>query len=121
LNPNFNATEKINLFVALAPVAYVTNLGNVLFKVMADLDVATIMNALGQNEFSVSAAIQAFLPDICDLFPSLCDNVLNFLMGPSKNLNESRIGYYLSLEPNPTSEEHDSLVSGCKRGKFWDV
>jgi pimeloyl-ACP methyl ester carboxylesterase len=103
LNPNFNVTSKVNLYVALAPVAYVGHLGTILFRALADVDSDTLLEILGVKEFYLPTAIQNFLPNICNLFPSFCEFSLELIMGPSTNLNKTRLGYYLGYEPNPTS------------------
>jgi len=103
LNPNFDAAAKVNLFVALAPVAYVANIGSLLIKALADFDTDTVFNILGIKEFSLPMAIEKFLPGICNLFPTLCKFDLQLVAGPSNNLNSSRLSYYLNYEPMPTS------------------
>jgi len=100
---NPSLASRVNLFVALAPVCYVYHTGSTLLKVLADFDAADILSLLGDHEFYLPAAIHQFLPDICIIDPQLCDFSLEILMGPSQNINISRISYYLSEEPNPTS------------------
>jgi len=43
------------------------------------------------------------LPEICEEFPRVCDLGWEVIMGPSSNLNDSRLDYYLEYEPNPSS------------------
>lgn len=42
-------------------------------------------------------------PAFCDVVGKLCDSVLNLICGPSRNLNTSRIGVYVSETPAGTS------------------
>jgi len=95
--------KKMKLFVGLAPVAYVYHSRSKLLSVLADLDLEAVLELLGDHEFYLPTAIAKFLPFICNLDPTLCDFDLNLLMGPSININVSRIPYYLGVEPNPTS------------------
>jgi pimeloyl-ACP methyl ester carboxylesterase len=100
---NPSLADKLNLYIALAPVAYVYHTGSLLCKALADLDTAAILTILGDHEFYLPKAVHSLLPDICRVDPSFCAFDLDLLMGPSTNLNVSRIAYYLSEEPNPTS------------------
>jgi len=95
--------EKLNLYVALAPVAYVGNQRAKLLEVLALLDVDKIFALLGEKEFALPIAIEKLLPDICHIDPKLCEFELNLVMGPSTYLNQTRMGYYMKYEPNPTS------------------
>ncbi len=47
-----------------------------------------------------------FTISLCKVFPWICDNVLEAIMGPSVNTNTSRLPYYLTYEPNPTSVQN---------------
>eukprot|EP01120_Amphizonella_sp_Union-15-10_P013201 TRINITY_DN609_c0_g1_i4.p1 TRINITY_DN609_c0_g1~~TRINITY_DN609_c0_g1_i4.p1 ORF type:complete len:389 (+),score=56.47 TRINITY_DN609_c0_g1_i4:81-1247(+) len=95
--------DKIKVYIALAPVAYVTNVEVAILRTLAALDAVLIFEVLGIREFSLPLAIEKFVPDICKIDPSLCDFVLKILTGPFAYLNESRSAYYLTYEPNPTS------------------
>eukprot|EP01116_Phalansterium_solitarium_P013435 TRINITY_DN30799_c0_g1_i1.p1 TRINITY_DN30799_c0_g1~~TRINITY_DN30799_c0_g1_i1.p1 ORF type:complete len:385 (-),score=120.36 TRINITY_DN30799_c0_g1_i1:136-1290(-) len=117
---NSSVASKVNLFVALAPVAYVGNVGSPLLQAMAKFDADLIFELLGVREFDLPTAVGKFLPDICKLDPSLCVNVLNLLMGPSTNLNNSRIGYYLTYEPNPTSVKNMVHWAQMVRSKTYE-
>lgn len=100
---NATVAAKVNLFIALAPVAYVHNQKSLLLTYMADLDAAEILSILGDHEFYFVDAIKKLLPDVCYVDPYGCEYALSFLMGPSVELNSSRLPYYLDYEPNPTS------------------
>jgi len=103
LTENHALAKKMKIFIALAPVAYVFHTRSKILSVLADLDLEVILEVLGDHEFYLPNVIAKLLPDVCRLDPSLCDFDLNLLMGPSINLNQSRIAYYLGAEPNPTS------------------
>jgi hypothetical protein len=84
-------TLQVNLYVALAPVAYVKNVGSVILQALAKyafslslslspslppadgpyrLEVEEIFELLGVNEFNLPNAIKSILPGYCTLFPS---------------------------------------------------
>jgi len=94
---------KVNLFIALAPVAYVGHIRSPLMQTLSTLELADIEYLLGVREFTVGDAASALIPEFCRYQPYPCNEVLEVLMGPSVNTNISRMAYYLSFEPNPTS------------------
>jgi len=94
---------KVNIFIALAPVAYVGNIRSELLRLLADMYVADIIYFFGAREFKVGPIAQALIPDFCRYEPYPCNEVLEVLMGPSVNTNVTRMPYYLTYEPNPTS------------------
>ena len=98
-----NIADSVNLFIALAPVAYVYHQRSPIMQVLAELDTAQILELLGDHEFYLPNVIETLLPDICKINPQDCDWVLSLLMGPSTHINTSRIPYYLNYQPNPTS------------------
>lgn len=96
----------IDLFGALAPVAYVHHQGSILLSLAADLDVDKWAALFGIREFLPDASfLQKLDPDICSLLPTGCDVVLFFICGPTNNLNASRIDVYVSETPAGTSGE----------------
>jgi lysosomal acid lipase/cholesteryl ester hydrolase len=65
------------------------------------------------------AVIAKLLPDICKLDPSICLFDLDLLMGPSNNLNVTRMSYYMKYEPNPTSTKNMAhWAQGVRTGTF---
>lgn len=70
-------------------------------------------------DFHVPEAIHMLFPDLCFLDPSLCDQVFDLLFGPSLNLNNSRLSYYVTYEPNPTSTKNIAhWAQGVRSGAF---
>jgi len=76
---------------------------SLLFEVLAELDSDEILVALGVAEFNLPTFITEFLPDLCTFDPEICAFDLAIIEGPSVELNMSRLSYYLTYEPNPTS------------------
>lgn len=104
LTINPTTAAQINLFVALAPVAYVNNQRSILLTLMADLDLVAFFELFGDKSFLPDATIlQKLAPGLCSLLPDGCDIFLELLCGPSQNLNASRIAVYTSETPAGTS------------------
>ncbi|KAL6051175.1 Gastric triacylglycerol lipase-like [Balamuthia mandrillaris] len=95
--------QKVTIFIALAPVAYVYHIKSPILVLLAELDTDEILEAFGDHEFYLSDAIKKLMPNICTFYPPLCHYVVTLLSGPSTNINMSRVPYYLNYEPNPTS------------------
>lgn len=71
--------------------------------VLSDLDAAVISYLLGQREFQVGAVAHLLIPWFCRYEAYDGNDVLEIMMGPSVNTNITRMPYYLTYEPNPTS------------------
>jgi len=100
---NSALANKVNLFIAIAPVSYIAHQRSTFLSLLADLDMATIVEILGEREFALDEAVRKLLPGFCDEEPKLCEYTMSILLGPSVNLNDSRIGFYLDYEIVPTS------------------
>ena len=74
-----------------------------LLKVSADLYQAELDYIFGDREFYLDATLHALFPELCNMDKQLCDESVELLMGPSANLNESKLPFYFNYEPNPTS------------------
>jgi len=61
---------------------------------------------LGDGEFDLLPAVKTLIPGICDWDPSACTDIMEWFMGPSIEMNNSRVPYYLTYEPNPTSVQN---------------
>jgi len=96
-------TENLNLFIAFAPVAFVYNQRSILLRALADLDMAAILELLGDTVFGLGDAVRALLGPICEFDPSACEFMMEIEMGPSVNLNASRLPFYTLYEIAPTS------------------
>ncbi len=94
---------QINVFAALAPVAYVNNQKSIILSLLADLDLVVLFEIFGDKSFLPDATIlQKLDPLICTLLPSGCNVFLELLCGPSNNLNETRLDVYVSETPAGT-------------------
>jgi len=103
--------DKINLFVALAPVTYVGQQTSILMGALALLHIDTIFEMFGVQEFLPS---NDFIHDIgaifCGPFPELCEDFIFLLCGPDSepmhNLNATRMVDYISHTPAGTSVQN---------------
>eukprot|EP01102_Stenamoeba_stenopodia_P010847 TRINITY_DN3303_c0_g1_i1.p1 TRINITY_DN3303_c0_g1~~TRINITY_DN3303_c0_g1_i1.p1 ORF type:complete len:420 (-),score=90.59 TRINITY_DN3303_c0_g1_i1:81-1340(-) len=119
LNPALSS--RVNVFIALAPVAYLKHIKSVLLQALAALDVDKIFQIFGLKEFYEPdpSLLNKLLPGFCDLYPTLCEDVIALWCGPSTDLNKTRAGFYLEYEPNPTSVKNMAhLAQEIRSGKF---
>jgi pimeloyl-ACP methyl ester carboxylesterase len=100
---NNSIADSLNLYIALAPVAYVQYVESDIIQALADLHAEEIFVLLGDKAFSLPGAIQKLLPGICTITPWLCEFTVNLLCGPTTYFNSTRSPYYSNYEPNPTS------------------
>jgi pimeloyl-ACP methyl ester carboxylesterase len=98
-----SAIEKVNLFVALAPVAYVSNMQSKLLTLLAHSDILDRLYSHGLYEFLPYGPIEQVAPEICRKEDRLCNIFLMTLCGPTRQLNTSRIQVYVSETPAGTS------------------
>lgn len=97
-------SEKVSLFAALAPVAYVNHQKSPVFSLLADLDVDEMFMLFGFKEFLPDATIlQKLAPGICDWVPHGCDDFLFLICGESNHVNATRLPVYLAQTPAGTS------------------
>jgi len=116
-DPSFS--EKLNIFVALAPVAYVAHVESLILQALAKLDTVAIYELLGIHEFDIPSVIDKVLPGVCTIDPEGCQFVIDLLCGPTTYLNDTRIPYYNHYEPNPTSVKNMAhWAQGVKTGTF---
>lgn len=101
LNPETAAMA--NIFVALAPVAWVGHVEVQLLQAMALFRSDLLFELLGLHEFYLPTAVSTILPGFCTYEPQLCSFWLQVISGPFPHMNASRTDYYLGFEPNPTS------------------
>jgi len=100
-----SALASLNLFVALAPVAYVTNLASKLMVLLANTDLMERLIDRGMYEFLPYGPIEKVAPEICQL-NNICDLGLMAIFGPSKQLDSSRLQVYVSETPAGTSSQN---------------
>jgi len=99
---------KVNLFIALAPVAWVHNSRSTLLRVLASLDAVDIFVLFGVHDFTPDTPkLQKLLPELCKVAPEICDSFLGLLCGfDTKNLNNTRLPVIVAHEPSGTSVQN---------------
>jgi len=112
--------EKIKLFVALAPVAYVNHV-EAMVKLLADIDLVNLLDLIGSDKFfSNMTFYETLFPELCDHNPLSCESLLFAIGGVDKgNLNASRIEVYVHFTPGGTSTKNMLHWSqGVKHKRF---
>jgi pimeloyl-ACP methyl ester carboxylesterase len=112
-------SKYINLYIAMAPVAYVQYVESTLLKALALLDVDEIFELLDDKSFYLPGVIDKILPDVCTITPGLCKFAVDLVAGPTTFFNESREDYYLKYFPATTSVKNMAHWSqGISEGTF---
>jgi len=98
-------SSKVNVFVALGPVAWVYNSKSPLFNVLAALKLNSILELLGPKNFLPDTALMRRLfPALCSVTPSLCENFMGLIMGfDNEDLNATRLPVMTAHMPAGTS------------------
>jgi pimeloyl-ACP methyl ester carboxylesterase len=103
-----DAIAKVNLFVALAPVAYVYNLKSEPIQFLAkkliidEIFYDRHIYEIGKHDDQLNA----LAPKICEAYERSCELFLDLICGPSRNLNETRVQVYVSGTPAGTSTQN---------------
>jgi len=108
-SPGFDLVNKINLFVALAPVAFLGNLtAPFLHQMAAEPELEIILELGVKGTFEDSGFITSKLPIICSHIPKDCDDLICFAVGceNTTNYNVSRVPFYLHEWPAGTSVQN---------------
>eukprot|EP00658_Telonema_sp_P-2_P083833 TRINITY_DN9179_c0_g1_i10.p1 TRINITY_DN9179_c0_g1~~TRINITY_DN9179_c0_g1_i10.p1 ORF type:complete len:222 (-),score=73.20 TRINITY_DN9179_c0_g1_i10:415-1080(-) len=101
---NAKIAARVKIFIALAPVAYVHHQRGALLNLIADMGVAKAMQLFGLKEFLGSPGdLEKLAPGFCRLVAGLCDDIIQLVVGPSHNLNKTRMAVYVSETPAGTS------------------
>eukprot|EP01027_Heterolobosea_sp_BB2_P015569 GEZU01022277.1.p1 GENE.GEZU01022277.1~~GEZU01022277.1.p1 ORF type:complete len:282 (-),score=39.20 GEZU01022277.1:104-949(-) len=103
--PSEQLADKINLFVALGPVATVGHETNKFFRLLAALDTANILQMFGEERFLPQPTkLKKLFPFICDVDPQICDVAIEFFCGKHKGaFNNSRLPVVTAHDPSGTS------------------
>lgn len=94
---------RINVFLAMAPVAYVHHQRGEFLHLLAAIDTDKLFYALGVKDFLPSGFLTKFAPSLCHLIPRGCVNTIELIVGPSHHTNVSRVPVYVSETPAGTS------------------
>lgn len=107
LNPDY-FTDKVNLFVGLAPVGSTSNISIPYVRTLAKFSRPIewfAVNVLHMSDwFAPMPRIMELLTMVCGWFPTQCDYVASLVMHPEAGVdNVSRLDVFLSNEPSGVS------------------
>jgi len=100
---NPKLADKLHVYIAIAPVAFVGNLGVELLTILAKLDGDRTLQLFGIKEFDLPTILHKLLPGVCEFNPELCGYTSSFLYGSNSYMNDTRLDLYTDYEPFPTS------------------
>ncbi|CEO95340.1 Lipase [Plasmodiophora brassicae] len=122
--------SKINLFIGLAPVAFVGHQSSKILKALMEADVVYLIDLFRLKSFNRECWLETFLGKrLCHGEGALeCAHMLTFLMGEDDhnmwhNKNTSRIDVYTSHDPAGTSVfnlKHWSQMASTGEFKRYD-
>ncbi|CEG37152.1 RxLR-like protein [Plasmopara halstedii] len=118
---NQHLAKKVSYFGALGPVAYVGHIISPIFKLMATSHLDFFYTMLGIRSYG---AFDWILHGVMTKYKSLfagsaCDSFLNTFLGPSNNVNISRLPVYLSRTPVRTSVKNMAhFAQGIRENTF---
>jgi len=114
--------SKLNLFVAMAPIVFMSNVEDKLLKYLAETDADKLLQILGIEKFYPTIEyIQEIAPELCDLYPTMCEDIFHLLHGDSDKVNQTAEAeaVYMANEPDWTStQEAIHYAQMIRSGKF---
>jgi len=95
---------RVNVFVALAPIAFVAHSQSPVFNLLAKMDVVEIFNWFGIKQFLPANSFLSFFgPVLCKGIPHGCDAAIFLFCGTTKHMNATRMPVYVAHTPAGTS------------------
>jgi len=117
-------SSHLNLFVALAPVAYLTHLSSPLLRTLADVQAVALVRFFGDKSFLPSTEmLRKTLPALCSLSQFACESFACMLSGcvpgSRSHVNHTRWPVYSAHYPTGTSVQNIAHFSqGVRSGAF---
>ena len=119
-NPDFS--EKLNLFIALAPIASVTNHNSPVFKLLGDVRLAAIMQFLGVYDFAPYFGLPWFVYEACTALNMVCADIIEAFADEDINVdNLDRFPVILAHEPGGTSTRNMQHWTQCYDSYDYEV
>eukprot|EP00932_Pfiesteria_piscicida_P004758 SRR837773.14663.p1 GENE.SRR837773.14663~~SRR837773.14663.p1 ORF type:complete len:295 (+),score=93.29 SRR837773.14663:102-887(+) len=101
---NHELASKVNLFIALAPVAYVQHQESLVLELSFKFRADKIFQMFGIKQFmTTKTGITKLGGWICQYLATGCDDVIELIVGPGKHINASKIDVFVSGTPSGTS------------------
>jgi len=117
---NVQLAKKLNIFIALAPVAFLGNVDSPLLHFLSWFDTNDLLDELGIHEFlRAGTTLDEILPELCTYFPRTCDDLGYLLFGccDPQNFNQTRLPVYWNHIPAGTSAKEMAHYSqGVRNG-----
>jgi len=103
LNPEL--ASKVDIFIALAPVAFVKHQTSFFLTVLSDIDALLFFEYFGVEDFLPNSWLIQYLGGtVCEEISFACADVIFLLCGwDTSNLNDTRIPLYTEYTPAGTS------------------
>jgi len=118
---NTTLSSQVNLFIALAPVAYAYHASGLL-KIFAEIDLDTFFLIFGNHDFLPDASLlQKLAPDLCGDIDWICSDILGWVAGKTNHLNKTRLQVYVSETPAGTSVKNIAHWGQCVRSNTFQM
>ncbi len=115
--------EKLKLFIALAPVARISNMQSTFLKSLETLQVDKFMSSTGQYELFPDNSYNnsSFQSLISKSFPSLSHLAIDLISDNNSEVNNNPLDVYLSHYPSGTSlKSMLHFLQNLKSGGFYN-
>jgi len=106
LSTNIELASHINIFIAMAPVAYIHNTNSSIVRISSDLYLEQILYFFDNKGVSIPDAVEKYLPGVCEFTPKICDTVFEAICGPTTNINATQMSYILTYFPTSSSAKN---------------
>jgi pimeloyl-ACP methyl ester carboxylesterase len=114
-------SPKVNLFVALAPVTFMTHHTSPLLQTLGKYHGDTILSKLTDKQFvPLPDQLNKIFGTACHVVPSVCqDAIASTLFGPTDHISKARMGVYMGHWPDRTSQRNmQHWITMAREGTF---
>jgi lysosomal acid lipase/cholesteryl ester hydrolase len=115
-------TNMVKAAVLLSPIAYLQHTTSQLVKAAADYMLDKVAADLGFREFSLYNEVGSTVVNwACAQDGVVCKDIVAATWGPDCCFNQTRYGYYLEWEPQPTSTKNMQHLAQMVRGSNFSM
>jgi len=116
---NREEADAVALFVALAPVAFLSHMTSPIIKGLAGSHADDFAKWVGIRELLPGTSLNGLSPEACRQMPEMCAGVLDLVTGESDELNMTRLQVQLARTPAGTSIKNLAhFLQGIRAGHF---